>query len=323
MSKLSGRYTAEELLTTKFSGSNPLIDRFLYERDNVLLVGKEKANKSTLAMQICCHLTSAEPLFGEYEIPRAIDCAYIQAEGKLASTQSNLKNMTRVIPIDTSKLMFLYYPSIPINRSEGLKQILSDLDSWRRPELIVVDPLYQTIAGDISSQPDSTNMTANLRGLSEHFNCAIMLVHHAHRPHKDKDGSIIDEGDDSVFGSFVWKAFPDTVMLLEKVKGYKNYRRYSCMTQRMGNVVEELDLLLVEPEPLYLQIREGQPVDSLIESNMNCDPFTIADIVNRIGRDRKLVSSALHRLVYQKKVSIISTNTKPILFQKCDTPNSK
>src|SRR3990167_8740281 len=159
MSKLSGRYTAEELLTTKFSGSNPLIENFLYERDNILLVGKEKANKSTLALQICCHLTSAEPFLGEYEIPRAIDCAYIQAEGKLASTQSNLKNMTKVIPIDKSKLLFLYYPAIPLNKPEGLAQIKSDIESWRKPELLVVDPLYQSMTGDISHQPDSTAMS--------------------------------------------------------------------------------------------------------------------------------------------------------------------
>ena len=138
MSKLSGKYTASNLLATQLGGSKPLIENFLYESDNVLLVGKEKANKSTLAMQICCALSSGEPLFGELDVPRAIDCVYIQAEGKLASTQSNLKNMTRVIPMDGEKILFLYYPSIPLNKPEGINQIITDIDSWKRPELIVV-----------------------------------------------------------------------------------------------------------------------------------------------------------------------------------------
>lgn len=318
MSKLSGKYTAEELLTSDLVGSNPLIDQFIFERDNVLLVGKEKANKSTFALQMCCHLTSAEPLFGEYEVPRPINCVYIQAEGKLASTKSNLLNMTRVIPMDKSKLLFLYYPSIPLNQSEGYNRIVSDIDSWKKPELIVIDPLYQSMTGDISSQPDSTAMTSNLRKLSEYYECSILLVHHAHRIRKDKEGNIVDEGDDSLFGSFVWKAFPDAVMLIEKVKGHKTMRKYSCSTQRMGNVVESLDLNLIEPSPFYLQIKDGQPIDHLIEGNLTPNkPFTIQEMSDLTGRHRRHISEALYRLMACGKVVQITQNIKPILFQKC------
>lgn len=319
MSKLAGKYTAEQLLTTELSGSKALIEGFIFERDNILLVGKEKANKSTFAMQMCCHLTSAEPFLGEYEIPRAIDVAYIQAEGKLASTKSNLTNMTKVIPIDKKKLMFLYYPSIPLNKNEGVNQIIADLDSWRKPELIVVDPLYQSMSGDLSSPIDASAMTANLRRMAEHYNCAILLVHHAHRAKRNKEHDIIDEGDDSVFGSFVWKAFPDTVMLIEKVKGSKLHRKYSCGTQRMGNVVEELDLNLVEPSPFYLQIKEGQPIDALVLGNLppNPIPFTIQEIAAKTYKHRRHVSESLYRLIAREKVRILDDSTKPIQFQIC------
>lgn len=319
MSKLSGKYTAEELLTTELTGSKPLIEGFIYERDNILLVGKEKANKSTFALQMCCHLTSGEPFLGEYEIPRAIDCAYIQAEGKLASTKSNLSNMTKVIPIEKSKLLFLYYPSIPLNKDEGYNTIIADLDSWRKPELIVVDPLYQSMQGDMSSPIDSSNMTANLRKMSEHYNCSILLVHHAHRAKKDKEGQIMEEGDDSVFGSFVWKAFPDTVMLIEKVRGSKLQRKYSCGTQRMGNVVEELQLDLVEPSPFYLKIKEGQPIDALVIGNLPPPGiiFTIQDMVFKTGKHRRHVSESLYRLIHQSKVRIFNDKIKPIQFQVC------
>lgn len=303
------------------SGGKPLIDQFVYERDNILLVGKEKSNKSTFALQMCCNLTSAEPFLGEYDVPRSIDCAYLQAEGKLASTKSNLAQMSKVIPIDLKRLLFLYYPSIPLNKEEGYTQITGDIDSWRRPELIVVDPLYQSMTGDISNQPDSTSMTSNLRRLSEYYNCAILLVHHAHRPRRDDSGNFVDEGDDSVFGSFVWKAFPDTVMLIEKVRGYKNYRRYSSVTQRMGNVIDSLDLLLVEPDPFYLQVREGSPIDHLIEHNLPETPFTIAEMSAKIDRHRRHVSTAICRLIHQKKVAVIDSSTKPLRFHKMTANN--
>ncbi len=320
MSSISRKYTAAELLTAEFSGTKPLINNLIFERDNILLVGKEKSNKSTLAMQICCHLTTGEPLFGEFDIPVPIDCVYIQAEGKLAGTQSNLRQMTRVIGLDQSRLLFLYYPALPINRPEGIKQINADIDSWKRPKLIVIDPLYQSMAGDLKDQSDSASMTGNLRMLSEYYDCSIFLLHHAHRPRKNKDGSTDDEGDDSVFGSFVWKAFPDTVLLMERVQGNKFYRRLSCTTQRMGNVIEEVELQLIEPSPYYLRMREGQPIDALIEGNLSNEPFTILDMAHRVGRSRRHVSDALYRLLAKGVLrQILSTSadvTHHRMFQK-------
>ena len=320
MSKLSGRYTLEELIVKELEGGKPLIENMLYERDNNLTVGMEKTNKSTFWLQACCALTSGEPFLNEFDIPRAIDCVILQAEGKLASTKQNAIRMKNVIPCDKSKLSILYYPNIPLNTIEGLSQIKSDIDAWRRPELIVIDPLYQSMQGDISSQQDSSSMTANLRDLSEYYHTAIVLIHHAHRPRRSESGQLMDEGDDSVFGSFVWKACPDSVFLIERVRGHRNNRKFSCNTQRMGNVVEQLDLVLIEPEPFYLQIREGQPLDSIIESKMGYASFTILDMISMTsGRSRQHISNSLARLIHAKKVKILNVGKKPIIYQKITT----
>lgn len=316
MSKIGGKYTARELLSLAEQQSKPLIENFIYDMDHIMLVGKEKANKSTLALQICCHLSSGEPLFGQYNVPEAIDCVYIQAEGKLTNTGKNLANMTKVIPIDLDKLLFLYYPAIHLNTEEGLKKIKSDIDSWKKPRLIVIDPLYQSMGGKIEEQQASSLMTANLRHLSEYYQCAILLLHHSHRPKRKETGDVIEEGDDAVFGSFVWKAFPDTVLLINKVKGHATHRRLSCETQRMGNVVTELDLVLIEPEPFYLQIKEGHPIDHLVFGNINVDSFTIDQMVERLGKTRGHVANALWRLQHQEKIEIANTGHKPILWRK-------
>lgn len=316
MSKLIGRYTLEELHVKELDGSRPLIENLLYERDNVLQVGKEKANKTTFWLQACCALTSSEPLFGQYDVPRPIDVVYLQAEGKLASTKQCTERMTRVIPCDKSKFSILYYPSIPLNSEPGLLQVKSDIDSWRRPELIVIDPLYQSMQGDICSQEQSSAMTASLRLLSEYYKCAIVLIHHAHRPKRAETGAIIEEGDDSIFGSFVWKAWPDSVFLIEKVQGNKLYRRFSCNTQRMGNVVESVDLTLVEPDPFYLQLRGGQPIDALVDSKLDGTPLSIAEIVSLVNKDRHYVSEALQRLQHQGKVACVNVGQKPLKFIK-------
>ena len=316
MSKLVGRYTLEELHLKELDGSRPLIENLLYERDSVLMVGKEKSNKTTFWLQACCALTSGEPFLGQYDVSRPVDCVYLQAEGKLASTKQCTERMTSVIPCNKTKLSILYYPSIPLSKEDGLAQVKLDIDGWRRPELIVIDPLYQCMTGDISSQADSSAMTASLRNLSEYYECSIVLIHHAHRPKRTESGVIMEEGDDSIFGSFVWKAWPDSVMLIEKVQGNKLYRKFSCNTQRMGNIIESIDMVLVEPNPFYLQLRGGQQVDQIILGIMNSEPLSITQLSTATGRDRHLISEALQRLIYQQKVVCVNSGKKPLLFLK-------
>ena len=316
MSKYVGKYTATELLSTEFKGTNPLIQNLIYERDNVLLVGKEKANKSTLALQMCCHMTSnQEPFLGEHEIPKSIDVVYLQAEGKIAQTQSNLRNMTKVIPCNSEKLLFLYYPSIPLNTETGLQTVINEIDSWRRPDLIVIDPLYQTMIGKIEDQESSSKMTASLRTLSEHYQSTILLLHHAHRVKRDDNNNIIEEGDDSIFGSFVWKAFPDSVLLIEKVRGNKLQRRLSCNTQRMGNVIESIDLQLIEPSPFYLDVRGAPPCVDLVYHNLNGDT-SMKDLIIATGKSRQTVTSAINTLIGQNKATRKNPGENPAIWTK-------
>lgn len=317
MSKaIVGSYTFEELVNLESNQTEPLIENFLYDMDHILLVGKEKANKSTLALQICCHLTAAEPLFGQFNVPRAHDVVYIQAEGKRESTKQNIINMTKVIPCDKTKARLLYYPAIQMNRMAGLKQIMDDIDAWRRPSVIVVDPLYQSMAGKIEEQESSSLMTAALRQLSDRYQAAIVLIHHSHRAKRGENGQIIEEGDDSVFGSFVWKAFADTVLLIQKVKGNPHFRKLSCDTQRMGNVVPELSLQLIEPTPFYLKLRDTdthQPVDEVVIGAMKQDS-TIDQLVALTSKSRRHVTEALWRLKESGRVVVKNEGQKPIIW---------
>lgn len=312
MSKFFGAWTGDQLLSADFLGGKPLIDQFLYEHDNVILVGREKTNKSTLALQMMCHLTSGEPLFGEYEIPHPIYCVYLQTEGKIAGTRANFENMRKVIPNDPSRMLFCYHHAIPLDRKEGLDILVKEIDDWgNKPSVLFIDPLYQSMTGDLTDQQDSSAMTSSLRFLQGRYECSIFLIHHGHRFVRLKTGEIIDEGDESLFGSFVWKAFPDTVLLIEKVKGYSKYRKLSCETQRMGNVVESLDLLLVEPSPFYLQIREGKPVDELVLANINCDPVTVKDVVKLTGKSASYVQNSIYRLINIDKIKCLNPTSCP------------
>ena len=316
MSKLSGKYLASDLITLDLKGSDPLIEEVLFERDNTILLGKEKAGKSIFAMQMACALTSGATFLNQYKCTSSYDVVYIQSEGKLSGTRDNLKNMTRTVDCDFSRLLYLYYPSISLDTQQGFNEIIAQVSSWRRPEVIFIDPLYMSMAGDLKDDVASRKMVENLRILSETYQATIVLVHHAHRTIRMKDKSIVDEGDDSIFGSFVWKAYPDNIILIEKVSGNRYQRKISCATQRSGKVLEGVDITLIEPTPLYFKIKDdSKPIDDLVLTNTTNESKTADQIRRIIDRSYRHTMEAYHRLESIGKVTRVNPHKNPALFK--------
>lgn len=315
MSKYFGSWTGTELLHADFPNGKPLIENLIYEHDNVLLVGREKANKSTLVLQMMCALSSGEPLFEEFEVPASTNSVYVQAEGKIQNTKSNFENMRKAVPNDPERMRFIYRHALPLDTQPGFDFLLNEITKWgRKVDVVFIDPLYQSMSGDLRDQQDASKMTANLRLLQGSFECTIVLVHHGHRPIRDERREVVDEGDDATFGSFVWKAWPDTVLLMERTKGHKNLRRLSCDTQRMGNVVESVELVLVEPSPFCLQLRGEAPIDKLVFSNLDATPKTIEELSTTVRRHRNHVSIALRRLIESGVAACCNPDKKPLGF---------
>ena len=316
MSKLTGRYLARDLVTADLKGSSPLIENLLFERDNTILLGKEKSSKSILALQMACALSSGCPFLNSFNVPKPVDVVYLQAEGKLSGTRDNLLNMSRIVDVDLDRLMFLYYPSIPLDTKIGYTEIVSQINSWKRPEVIIIDPLYMAMSGDLKDDVASRRMVENMRMLSETYQATLVLVHHAHRPVR-REGVTINEGDDAIFGSFVWKAFPDNLIMLEKVQGHKNNRRLSCSTQRTGAIHEASELVLIEPTPLYFELRgDGLPIDDLVLGNLDTEPMTVKMLSEKIKRTYHYVFNSLYRLQNQRKVVRLNPGKNPAYFIK-------
>ena len=318
MPRYEGHYPGEQFLSADLPGSQPLIDQFLWEGDHALFIGKEKAGKSIFFLQLLCHLTSAAPLFGTQEIAKPLTVAYCQGEGKLADTQSHIRRMQKALDCVPNRFAVFYFPALALDTDEGLKQLISSIESWQRPDVILPDPLYAFMQGDLIENKDARRMVAHLRYLSEHFKSTIMLSHHAHRPKRDaKSGRILDEGDDSIFGSFVWKAYPDEVYLFEKSspKLADKARRLSCDTQRMAKSLDLLNLELIDDNALYYQLKLDRPgsttkVLEVLRANSN-GFMTVPDIVSASGYSERSIWNCLTRLQTEGFVQLLNPGKKP------------
>lgn len=306
-------YTGSELRNLPPLNTKALIKDLLWERDNIIVLGKEKAGKSILVQQMAFNMSCGEPFLGKY--PTIKSCVlYVQVEGKLrgmGGTQERIKNMEEAISWEQSNFNLIYMPGLLINTDEGMKRfealIKRKLDEGMPvPKVIVFDPLYQCMYGDMTSQPDSSRMTTNLRIISDTYDCTLIIIHHTHRDKFTDGGQKLDEGSGSIFGSFVWGAFADHILLFKKTG--KLTRELICDVQRSGVVKDRIDMTFIEPIPLLFEEKgEVEPYINIVEAQLSNKPNTTERIVNTTNLPYHSVNKALVWLRKQGKIKSMNS----------------
>jgi RecA-family ATPase len=314
-------YTGLELINTPTLEERYLVEGILWEGDHVFLLGKEKSGKSILALQMACALTCGSAFLGSYEIPEPMQVLYVQTEGKKHETVERIKAMISEGGVTWNPSLFhlLYYHSLSLDTNEGLNHFRQLIQPFPRPRVIFIDPLYMSMQGDLVDNQAARVMVKHLRKISEELSASIVIVHHQHRPIRDNSGSFVEEtGDESIFGSFVWKAFADHILTLHLRKD--KIRLLSCHTQRTSKVISNVELNLVQPIPLYYEILGEdqkpyvQEVYNYMISNLNGNTITARQLEVATKLSSSAVKKSLGILMKESKVANTNIGHRPSLY---------
>jgi hypothetical protein len=312
----SGIISAEELLVKEMHSSEAIIEGLVWERDNIFIVGSEKVGKSILALQFAFCLTSGQPLFGEYRVRTPMCVLYVQTEGKLADTRDRISEMLKANDCETANLFIAFFPHVSLDTGLGLDLFVKAVeDKGVRPNVIILDPLYHSMQGSLIDEEDSRRMTANLRVLGARYSATIIVVHHTHKPIRMGDGRLINEGDNAIFGSFVWKAWADHVLLF--THGKEKNRILSCQTQRSGKVVEYEELALTGDPYLGFdrQADRMRPFErSVFEAlrGAGLEGITRSGLVDATKLSLTAVEKSLRRLILERCAT--KTKKRPVVY---------
>lgn len=311
----------EDLKNTPTQEDQYLIDGFLWEQDHIILLAKEKVGKSILSLQMACALSCGEPFLGEYNVFCPMQVAYISTEGKKQEIIERLKSMTGIngVNVDGKNLRILSTHSWQLDSENGYEQLTELIDAQHdfKPKVIILDPLYMSMSGSLNDEESSRRMVRNMRRLSAKFDAAIVANHHQHRPKRSETGDKIDEGDDSIMGSFVWKAFPDHLLHLNRLPD--NTRTISCTTQRGDKAVENMKMELVS-NPLHFKILgtvDHPPyVDKVLDVILQADGICIEEIRVACGIHTATVKKALAYLQRPNvdKIKKLNPGHRPVFF---------
>lgn|SRR3990167_3391474 len=273
-----GYYKASDLLNKEFPTRDFLVRGLLRDRDSILLVGDEKSGKSLIVMQLMLHLTVGKDFLG-LPITEACDVSYIQIEGELPDTQDRIKRLMQTVPCDPTKLFIMFSKPLSLELLSTTNALITDIAKHHHPRIIVIDPVYFAMSGGLSDDEHVRAFLGNIRILKDHFNAAVILVHHTHRVRRTQQGDIIYEGDEAIFGSKYFKAWADQVFLFTMDKQSK-LCILSCSTQRRGDIISKLHLKLHEPEPLRFELA-GDTIQLM--QLLSSDTATVMELIKQGG----------------------------------------
>lgn len=228
-----------------------LVSDFLYEGDVLMLTGEPGVGKSIITTQLVCSLTLPQRVFDFFTVPQARIVYYLQLEGE---PEQAYERMQRMSPKVSRNSDLLYWDARPqgidlLNPIET-QTILKEIAGWgKKPDLIVLDPLYQSVFGELARELPSKAIIRFLGAARTLFKpCAFLLVHHTKRTSYTKDGKPIEEVD-PYFGSTWLKAFINTSFLLKAGGGQYagDQVMLVCKKSRGADVIRDL-ILHYDPE---------------------------------------------------------------------------
>lgn len=322
MSSNGDIFSGKELMNIKDEPDNYLIDGLLWEHQNVVLLAKEKVGKSILSLQMACALSCGEALFGEYEIPEPMQVLYVQTESTRHETIERLRAMTHASGVawDEDNFHLMHTPSLSLDKDEGIEWLVNKIEEKKiKPRVIFIDPLYMSMEGSLSDDLAARKASKNIRILNEHFDCCNVINHHEHRPVRNQQGSYMSEGDNSVMGSFVWKAFPNHIIRLVLSKSGK--RLLTCDTQRSSRVIKDMELELQHPLPLmYAKMGASDHpgfMDMSYKWLIKHGPLTAKQLEEGTGLSSSSVRKSMSHLSKQDvgKVKKLNPGCRPTLYE--------
>ena len=237
--------TGETLLAdvTNLSLDLPvLIPDFLYGQTSTMLASDPGIGKSILSMQVALSLASGTTLFGTFSIPTPQPVYYLQLEGSYLHSIERIRLMRQKIPLLAENLCWDMGEGLNVLREQEWGRVEQRIRQFKKPALIVIDPLYMLVAGGLSEDRPASAVVRFSNALMQTFGAANWLNHHTHRA-RYQNGEVVQE-DDPFYGSQWLKAHLDASWLMTR-KG-KTQVHVACKKDRHGVLPKEINLVYHE-----------------------------------------------------------------------------
>jgi hypothetical protein len=324
-----------------------LIEGFWGRRSHGIVAGQPKVFKSTFTQDLIISVASGRPFLGKYKVLEPGPVILVQNENAdwiLKDRTEKLINHRGLVgkaKIRNSHILNVDFPpELPIHfinqqgfsfDNDSHRKQLEDMIVETKPVLIVFDPLYLMINGDLNSASELGPTLQWLLHLKNTYNTGVMVIHHY-----NKGGNATQvRGGQKMLGSAILHGWVESAWYLKRSdddleepdEDIEDFDKQSDVPSkvimdrefRLAGTFPQIQLEIAmgkHGDPYYhvdvtMPDKEDRPsnkgsqiekdIINLIESQSV--PVTKEDLRERLGLKHKQINVALDKLIQDKKIS--------------------
>ncbi len=195
----------------------------------MIIYGRYKALKSMTLLGLARSIAAGQPWMG-FKTPEAGNrVIYLQLEiphpllhKRLTKMETawDAVNKAEAIRRIRENLYVWTEPFLKLDRPEGIGTLKKHVELIQ-PAVIMVDPIYKTISGNILDPNHVREVCDQVDMMLSEYEVSIVFAHHA-RKSAISEESTFDLGSDDMLGAAVFSYWADTVIKIVKVAEVKN-----------------------------------------------------------------------------------------------------
>lgn len=189
----------------------------LFESTKMIVYGRYKSLKSMLGLDLAFSLAGGEDWLGFKTPDEGVSVFYLQLEIsyqlfrlRLSKTWDHRKLYQKL----AKPLHFWTQHWLKLDQPQGLNLLDSYLTEYK-PQLLIIDPLYKVVSGNLLTVLDMQRVIDALDTLIGKHGISIVVISHTRKGMMDMG----EWGSDDLVGSFVFSAWADTVLKVERRGG--------------------------------------------------------------------------------------------------------
>lgn len=205
-------YNAKELLDLQLPDMDWLIDGLLIPGSKMGVFGPKKSWKSMfVSIDMALKLGMGRQWAGfETQMRRVL---VIQEEIPLIAFKTRVDVYCRGHGIEPPPTVYFNNDAVKLGRAMtfGYNEVKGLLKKYQ-PGILVIDPLYKVMNGDISNSTDMTAFIDVIDKLIEDskYTLAVVIIHHMGKTQFTDSGEAIDRGAQAALGSSIFNNWYDT-----------------------------------------------------------------------------------------------------------------
>ena len=211
--------------------------------------GQPKSFKTWLAIDAAVSVASATPCLGCFPVDLPGRALVYLAEDSLPDVRERLECVcnSRGLDLDRLDLHVITEPALRLDLLQDQER-LRDAVERLRPRLLVLDPLVRLHQLDENNSQEISRLLGYLRELQRAHDVSILLVHHASKRSRARQGQ-------ALCGSSDLHAWVDVGLYLT----WRGERLEHAIELRAAASPDPLEVVLVKEDPkaVHLEVRSG------------------------------------------------------------------